>query len=108
MTKKELTPEEQIHQAEHRAHVAVEVVEAAAGAIAGAAIGVLGGPVGMVAGAALGAAAGAVLGAQAEQDEHRKAEHDKDLDRIGLGAAGSDEPTRAEADPDEFDPSLEK
>lgn len=82
--KKQPTPEERLHTKEHRAHVEVEVLDAAAGAAAGAAVGILGGPIGMAAGAVIGAATGAILGAQLEKDEHQEAEHEKELDAIGV------------------------
>ena len=83
MSDKPRTPEEIVHRAERRAHLAVEVVETLAGAAAGAAVGALGGPVGMAAGAVIGAAAGAAVGIESEKEEHVRAEHEKELDRIG-------------------------
>ncbi len=79
-------PKAVLEKHEHRAHLGVELMEAAAGAAAGAAIGALAGPVGVAAGAILGAAAGAVLGVEAEALEHEQADHDKDLDDIGREA----------------------
>lgn len=93
--KKDETPEERLHHKEHRAHVEVEVLDAAAGAAAGAALGILGGPVGVAAGAVIGAATGALLGAQMERNEHEDAMRDKELDAIGLEGA---KPKEEEAD----------
>lgn len=98
--KQDKTPEERLQSNEHRAHVEVEVLDAAAGAAAGAALGILGGPVGMAAGAVIGAATGALLGAQMERDEHEHAMHDKELDAISFDNARPKE-KGADEEPDE-------
>ena len=83
--KRERSPEEVVQKKERARRIETEVVgAAAAGAGAGAGAGAIVGLPGVVAGAVIGAAVGALAGIETERMEHAKAEHEKELDKIGL------------------------
>jgi len=88
----ERSPEDVIQKKERARRIETEVVgAAAAGAGAGAGVGAIVGLPGVVAGVVIGAAVGALAGIETERVEHAKAEHEKELDNIGLD---SEPPTR--------------
>jgi uncharacterized membrane protein len=80
---RERTPEEMLRQKEFRSNFGAELVDVGAGALAGAAAGLMVGPVGVAAGAIVGATVGAIASIGIATAEHEKADHEKELDRIG-------------------------
>ena len=79
-----LTPEEIVLGTERRRRLETELFGMIAAAIGGAGGGAVIGPNGIFFGAILGAAVGALASFETEVVEHEKAEHQKELDAIGL------------------------
>jgi hypothetical protein len=81
---KDLTPEGIVLRTERTRRFETELFGMLAGAAGGAGGGALIGPPGIAFGAILGAAVGALASFETEIVEHEKAEHEKELDAIGL------------------------
>jgi hypothetical protein len=79
-----LTLEERVEGMERKRRIDLEFLGVLAGAAGGAGGGAMAGPIGIWIGAMIGAAVGALASIETEIVEHEKAEHEKELDAIGL------------------------
>ena len=84
MNERETTPELFVKTHERWSWLGAEAVEIVAGAAAGASLGIVAGPFAVLGGGVVGAIIGTLAGRESSIEEHEKAEHDKDLDAIGL------------------------